>query len=185
MACERCGGLMVIDIFFDLMEAESRMGIDTARCLNCGNFEDTIIRTNRNRARSRVSRHFEPHTVGTRRSSAIQPRSLERAIHTEGASRVPPRSCPLSSWGPLPSKHSCSIPDPSSNLSSIAQTRGGAHERASNRVLWEGPLCNVACTVCSAATGRTSPLILLGGGGGLMDGYGKRVLVIDLSLIHI
>ena len=61
MSCGRCGGLMVLGTFRDLMEEESRMGIDTTRCLNCGNFEDTIIRTNR--ASSRVPRHVEPHTV--------------------------------------------------------------------------------------------------------------------------
>jgi len=47
MSCERCGGLMVIETICDLMERESCMGIDATRCLNCGNFEDTRIRTNR------------------------------------------------------------------------------------------------------------------------------------------
>ena len=122
MACARCGGLMVIDIFFDLMEAESRMGIDTARCLNCGNYEDTIIRTNR--ARSRGPRPFEPHTVGTGRSSAIQPRSLERAIHTEGGIAGAPAVVPLFLLeGPLPSKHGCSTPLTSNKPSPIVQTQ--------------------------------------------------------------
>ena len=61
MSCERCGGLMVIETFCDLMEEESRAGIETIRCLNCGNFEDTLIRTNR--VISRLPRHVEPHTV--------------------------------------------------------------------------------------------------------------------------
>lgn len=61
MSCERCGGLMVIETFCDLMEEESRTGIETIRCLNCGNFEDTLIRTNR--VISRLPRHVEPHTV--------------------------------------------------------------------------------------------------------------------------
>ena len=82
MSCDRCGGLMVIETVCDLMEEESRMGIDTTRCLNCGNFEDTIIRTDR--VSSRLPRHVEPHTVGTRRPNAIQPCSLGRAIQTEG-----------------------------------------------------------------------------------------------------
>jgi hypothetical protein len=89
MSCERCGGLMVIEHFCDLMKEESRTGIDTIRCLNCGNFEDTIIRTNR--VISRVPRHVEPHTVGTRRPSASQPRSLERAIQTEAVTAECPR----------------------------------------------------------------------------------------------
>jgi hypothetical protein len=82
MSCERCGGLMVIETSCDLMEDGSRIGIDTARCLNCGNFEDRIIRTNR--VISRLPRHIEPHTVGTRRPGVIQPRSFERAISMDG-----------------------------------------------------------------------------------------------------
>ena len=68
MSCERCGGLMVIETFSDPMEGESHRGIDTLRCLNCGNFEDMRIRTNRDI--SRVPKHVEPHTVGSRRPSA-------------------------------------------------------------------------------------------------------------------
>ena len=56
MSCERCGGLMGIETCCDLMEEESRTGIDTKRCLNCGNFEDTIIRTNR--VISHLPKHF-------------------------------------------------------------------------------------------------------------------------------
>ncbi len=89
MSCERCGGLMVIDTFCDLTEEESRTGIDTRRCLNCGNFEDTIIRTNR--ASSRVPSHVEPHTVGAGKLSALKPRSLERAIQTESVIAEGPR----------------------------------------------------------------------------------------------
>jgi hypothetical protein len=47
MSCERCGGLMVIETICDLMDRESCTGIDATRCLNCGNFEDARIRTNR------------------------------------------------------------------------------------------------------------------------------------------
>lgn len=54
MPCERCGGFMVFDAFSDPQEQESPMGIATTRCLNCGNLEDTIIRTNR--ASSHVQR---------------------------------------------------------------------------------------------------------------------------------
>jgi hypothetical protein len=82
MSCERCGGLMVIETICELMEIGSRSGIDTTRCLNCGNFEDTIIRINR--GISRVPRQPDPHTVGTRRQSAVQPPVLEQAIQTDG-----------------------------------------------------------------------------------------------------
>jgi len=83
MPCERCGGLMVIESICELMEAGSRRGIDTTRCLNCGNFEDTIIRTNRGMFRS--PSQTDPHTVGARAQNVVQPPVLERATHTEGA----------------------------------------------------------------------------------------------------
>jgi hypothetical protein len=89
MPCERCGGLMVIETICDLMEVGSRSGFDTTRCLNCGNFEDTIIRTNR--GISSLPRQHDPHTVEAERRSAIQPRVLERAIQTEGALSKAPR----------------------------------------------------------------------------------------------
>jgi hypothetical protein len=47
MSCTRCGGLMVLEAICDLMEEESRTRIDATRCVNCGNFEDAIIRANR------------------------------------------------------------------------------------------------------------------------------------------
>lgn len=75
MSCERCGGLMVIETICELMEIGSRRGIDTTRCLNCGNFEDTIIRTNR--GISRVPSQPDPHTMGTRSQ-------VEQAMPTEG-----------------------------------------------------------------------------------------------------
>jgi hypothetical protein len=78
MLCERCGGLMVIETNCDLREEESRRGIDATRCLNCGNFEDTIIRTNR--VISRVPRQVELRAVGIRRRRALQLLPLERAI---------------------------------------------------------------------------------------------------------
>ena len=80
MSCERCGGLMVIETCCDLMEEESCTGIDTIRCLNCGNFEDTIIRANR--VISRVPRHGEPHTKGP-------------TSGREGTMVKPPNLCPI------------------------------------------------------------------------------------------
>ena len=47
MSCERCGGLMVIETNCELMDRESRKGINMVRCVNCGNLEDVYIRTNR------------------------------------------------------------------------------------------------------------------------------------------
>jgi len=89
MSCERCGGLMVVDIVCDLMEEKSRRRCETTRCLNCGNVEDTIICTNRIIAA--VRRYVESHTVGTRRLSASQPLSLDRARPTDGVISENPR----------------------------------------------------------------------------------------------
>jgi hypothetical protein len=100
MSCERCGGLMVIEICCDLMVDKSRKGIDTTRCVNCGNLEDTIIRTNR--ASSHSLRHCEPRTAGARRLTAIQPRSTERARQTAPVIVEGPRV--LAPCGPLPLK---------------------------------------------------------------------------------
>lgn len=47
MPCERCGGFMVVEPVGDLPEKESGPGRPAARCVNCGNFEDSIIRANR------------------------------------------------------------------------------------------------------------------------------------------
>ena len=47
MLCQRCGGLMVIANVPDLMEEEFRTEVDMTRCINCGNFEDRTIRSNR------------------------------------------------------------------------------------------------------------------------------------------
>lgn len=90
MSCERCGGLMIIETICELREVGSRRGIDTTRCLNCGNFEDTTIRANR--VISRSPRHVDPHTVESRSLSAIQTRSLERAAQTDGVTAESPRS---------------------------------------------------------------------------------------------
>lgn len=90
MSCERCGGLMVIETGCELMEGKFRRGADAIRCLNCGNFEDMIIRTNR--VISRLPRHGEPPTVETRRPNAIQAGALEGPIQTDCVIAESPRS---------------------------------------------------------------------------------------------
>jgi hypothetical protein len=89
MSCERCGGLMVSEPISDLMEAVFRTRVDTIRCLNCGNFEDTIIRTNRDM--SRLPSQTDQHIVGTRGQSLVQPPVLERAIQTDDVIPKDPR----------------------------------------------------------------------------------------------
>ena len=73
---------MVIETICELMEIGSRGGIDTTRCLNCGNFEDTIIRTNRDL--SRLPRPPDSHTVGSSRQSAAQPPVVKQTLQTDG-----------------------------------------------------------------------------------------------------
>jgi hypothetical protein len=103
MSCERCGGLMVVETCCDLMETGFRKGIDTTRCVNCGNFEDAIIRTNR--AGSRFSRQSKPRTAEASIQSADQLCSLERAIHTEPIiATYPCARAPRLPVGPAPPK---------------------------------------------------------------------------------
>ena len=150
MACARSGELMVIDIFFDLMEAESRMGMDTARCLNCGNYEDTIIRTNR--ARSRGLRPFEPHTVGTRRSALFSHARWSEPYTRKVASRVPPRSCPFFSWrGPFRQNTDVRLRSHRISRAPSYRPRRGVHERH-KLCLWERSLRNVVRTMPVPAT---------------------------------
>jgi hypothetical protein len=126
MSCERCGGLMVIETFCDLMEEESRRVIDTTRCLNCGNCEDTLIRTNR--VISRLPIPVKPHTVGSRRLSAMQPRSLEGAIQMEGviaecpSGRAPrlPVGAPSAKTRTHKPAHTSSTPTNGLSLSGVA-----------------------------------------------------------------
>jgi hypothetical protein len=89
MSCERCGGLMVIETICDLVEDKSLRRIETARCVNCGNFEDRIIRTNR--VISGMSGQVEHHAARTRRLNPIQTRPLERDIRTDDVMAESPR----------------------------------------------------------------------------------------------
>lgn len=81
MSCQRCGGLMIVESCCYLMEAEFHKEIGTTRCLNCGNIEDAIIRTNRGFSCS--PRPVAPSTVGSRSLNAIQSRALERATQKD------------------------------------------------------------------------------------------------------
>ena len=62
MSCERCGGLMVIDSVGDDLGKDSRPGMNAERCINCGNFEDSLIQSNRGPLR--LPRRFGHHTIG-------------------------------------------------------------------------------------------------------------------------
>lgn len=58
MACTRCGGLLVTDVFADLWEISGPMEFEGLRCLNCGSIEDEVIRANR--FQFLQPRHFQP-----------------------------------------------------------------------------------------------------------------------------
>jgi hypothetical protein len=89
MSCERCGGFMLVETVCHLMEEESRRGNDTARCVNCGNFEDAVVRANR--AISRLPGHLENPAVEARSPRAVKPIRLEQVIQTEGSIAECPR----------------------------------------------------------------------------------------------
>lgn len=44
MACKRCHGLMVKETLFNPGEGLTYTWVPVARCLNCGNVEDELIR---------------------------------------------------------------------------------------------------------------------------------------------
>ena len=138
MSCERCGGLMVVETICELVEEKSLRGIETARCLNCGNFEDPRIRTNR--VISGMSGPVDLDTGGNRKLSAIQPRSLERATQTDGVIAESPRGrTPRLPVAPPLTKTRRLEPATSNNPLRSYRPKGDSHEyrtvvSADNRV---------------------------------------------------
>lgn len=57
MLCQRCGGLIVVANMRYLMEREFHSEVATTRCINCGNFEDSVIRSNRNTSACTLTEH--------------------------------------------------------------------------------------------------------------------------------
>ena len=47
MACERCGGFLIVEKGYEKAAVVTRTGMVTTRCVNCGNLEDPLIRLNR------------------------------------------------------------------------------------------------------------------------------------------
>lgn len=45
--CPRCGGLMVADRFFDLLDDTGQLQFMAARCVSCGEVLDPVILENR------------------------------------------------------------------------------------------------------------------------------------------
>lgn len=57
MLCQRCEGLMeVVYVRYQMNEAFSSE-VATTRCINCGNIEDSVIRSNRTSATDLLARH--------------------------------------------------------------------------------------------------------------------------------
>ncbi len=47
MKCTRCGGFMMVESLYDVKHEDTRVGKFGARCINCGNVEDSVICRNR------------------------------------------------------------------------------------------------------------------------------------------
>ena len=47
MSCARGGGLMVIERLHESSQKDFHCGMPTARCVNCGHYEDATIPSNR------------------------------------------------------------------------------------------------------------------------------------------
>ena len=47
MNCTRCDGFMMIESLYDVKHEDTRVGKFGARCINCGNIEDSVICRNR------------------------------------------------------------------------------------------------------------------------------------------
>jgi hypothetical protein len=48
--CSRCGGLMVIEQCFDLLDHSGQLDFGARRCVQCGEFIDPVILENRYRS---------------------------------------------------------------------------------------------------------------------------------------
>ena len=47
MACARCGGLLVIEVWGGLVDNIREKRLPKMRCVNCGSIEDSVIHENR------------------------------------------------------------------------------------------------------------------------------------------
>jgi len=66
MTCTRCGGLMVRDRFYDMLDTD--IGMVAWRCISCGDIVDPVVLANRRRhlskavAREMAEGLFDPDT---------------------------------------------------------------------------------------------------------------------------
>jgi hypothetical protein len=54
MACARCGGLLVIEVWGGLVDNVREKLLRKMRCVNCGSIEDSVILENRLIERSAI-----------------------------------------------------------------------------------------------------------------------------------
>ena len=87
MSCKRCGGLMVIDMFRESAQRDFHRGIPTARCVNCGNCEDTTILSNR--LASNAGQRPDPPSGMPGTILSAEPISWRRRITPDGHIRNP------------------------------------------------------------------------------------------------
>ncbi len=65
MQCQRCKGVMVPDIFEDIIDDTGSRSFRGWRCITCGEIVDDVIATNR-------ASHREPHQSRARKNFATQ-----------------------------------------------------------------------------------------------------------------
>lgn len=51
--CDRCGGLLVVDHYVDLLDDQGRQSCSAMRCLQCGDLVDPVILKNRQQVQAK------------------------------------------------------------------------------------------------------------------------------------
>lgn len=90
MLCQRCDGLMEVIFIRHLLGEEVRSEVATLRCINCGNVEDSVIRSNRANSPKRNGidlhsvEHDNPIAAQTDSLDCVLPsgRMIEESAHT-------------------------------------------------------------------------------------------------------
>ena len=83
MLCQRCEGLMEVIYVRYLMEEEFHSEVATTRCINCGNFENAVVRSNRTHPHK--TSDMGAHTVRHGGPNTTQTDSLDWVLPKAGA----------------------------------------------------------------------------------------------------
>jgi hypothetical protein len=63
MSCSRCNGCMVEDFLLDMEDSSGPMWLQAWRCMNCGNFSESVFERNRQTQGAKPTSHV--HSVQT------------------------------------------------------------------------------------------------------------------------